>query len=538
MSIAQNIESTHPTDSALTPENIYTVADTIGVVGKLATLAMLDKTPSDYVSRAGLRKRLDDAQGTGTGLLSRTSPFEYCRGVFKDLGLVEIGTAKGLRGPVRGARITQAGSELWPAIAGAYLPWQQENPRLFLSDILGHSQQALMTGTSTRIEIIKFLLDQPEGVAAPTEIMRGIERSASTTSTVTSELARIGLLAYRSKHKPEERTFRLSDSTEMIERYKGRMSAEMRASIEVLMSARRNDGVELIDGLTIIKMVKEHAPELDSKHVWDQFLGWMKSSRTNEPFLEEVTFATNHTQRTLLSVAAKHKAPLADFLARREKLATDDEFRLDAEFIGRDMFAEKRFLSRALHDVKINSPHQTIDATKWELNMFEYVPSEGIELKALHNLIQKMTGSQIHQKSFRKRLFGMTNLLTFSTVSDPNDINVATLVKLREQSFPANWAEDARCNSKNIAPQIFSPDDATSQSEKRAGTAEALSHCTKCLGRMACLKTAVERKETDHIQGALTPDQLQKLSRRQKTRIRDTITIESRFNSRPILDRD
>ncbi|MEP7204576.1 MAG: hypothetical protein ABI716_00085 [Candidatus Saccharibacteria bacterium] len=540
MSTVQNAESVPHENYSLTSESIYKVADSIGVIGKLTTLAMLDITPDDYVSRAGLGERLDNARYPSSGMRSskstRSAPFEYCQGLFQKLGLVEIGETRGLKAAVVGARITPVGSELWSTIAGAYLPWQQENPQLGLTDILGHSQQALVSGSSTRIEIIKFLLDQPAGIATPTEIKRGINRSDGTTSVVTNQLAKIGLLSYRTKHKPAERTFKLSDSTETAERYISRMSPEIRAAVEVLMIARRDDGVELIDGLSIINMIKQHAPTLDAKLAWELFLEWTKNRRSSQPFLEEVGSTTNKTRRTLLGVADENKAALTDFLARREKLATDDKFRLEAKAVGREMLADRLYLSGALHEAKIHSPNQNIDATQWRLHMFEYIPPEGIELNELHRLIQTKTGSRIHQKSFRERIFSMSDLLTFTTASDANVVDLITVVRLRQQKFPSNWAEEARCHSKQIAPQIFSPNDATSQSEKRAGTCEALSYCRKCLGKMACLKTSVVDKGTDQIQGSLTPEQLRKLSRNQKSNIQNTITIKPRFNTRSLAD--
>ncbi len=531
MSVTSELEPSSSTGvGSLTPERVYNIADTVGAIGKLATLAALDQTPEEFVSSVEMCRRIDEAQGRDIGWRfskeSRTVPYAYCQTLFRNLGLVEIGEAEGQKGSVRGARITPNGSEIWPSVAGTYLPWQSKNPQIALSDVIGNSQQALKTGVSTRIRIFELLLNHPEGKAASTEIKRALDLSVGTVSSVTSELCRIGLLDYKSKHKPQERLFKLSDSTEMTERYLDRMSDEGRVAVEALLSARQNSGLDIVNGLTILEMAKDKVPKLDSKLVWDQFLDWMKNPRITQPFIEEVTFSDNRSHRTLLSIADEWKEPLVDFVERRNKLATDPDFRLDAAAIGRSIMSNKNNLSKSLRTAKVDSRLGHTDAIEWENIMLEHVPSEGIDLQSLHALVQEKTGKNIHEKSFRKRIFSMIDLLEFSTDTDSNYINTVSNVRLKRQSFSSDWYGNARCRTNKLDPEIFMPSEFDPLVVKRSKTSEAISHCLKCDVRRPCLKTAVENKEKSGVWGGLTPGQLKALTSNQKNKLLDMIEID------------
>lgn len=517
----------------LTPERkICTVADAIGSISKLATLAVLDQTPTEFVSRLEMCRRLDRSQGKYPGRRftaeeSKSVPYGYCQPLFRGLGLVEIGQTAGERDPVWAARITPSGSELWPAVAGAYLPWQQANPQLALADVIGSPQQAIRTGSSTRIRILELLLDRPGGLASIADIKQGLALSHGTASATTSELCRIGLLNYRSKHRPEERMFKLSDSTEMVDRYMTRMSDEVRVAVSALLAARRSDGLVEVDGLTIIEMTKQLAPELEPKLVWELFLDWVKNHRTSDhPFVEEVPFSDSRSRRTLLSIAAEHQEPLADFMERRNQLTTDPDFRLTVAAIGRSALASKSYLAKSLRQADTNSQRQRIDVVEWENMMLEYIPTDGIDLESLYAIIQAKAGTNISRRSFRKRLIKMTDLLEFSTVADANHINTVSNVRLKQQVYPSDWYDNARCKTLKLDPEMFAPSESDPIVVRRAKTAAAIFHCLKCTVRRPCLKTAVENGEPTGIWGALTADQLNSLTDNQKDKLLATVKIE------------
>jgi WhiB family redox-sensing transcriptional regulator len=517
------------TPEQLPPERILAVADSVGgAITKLATLAVLDQTPDEFVSSAEICRRLDEAQGARPGIRfaveSRTTPFSYCTKSFLALDLVELGEADGLQGQVRGAKITPIGSALWPAITGAYMPWEQRHTQLSLQEVIGSSQQVAFSGTSTRVRAIEFLLAHPRTPRSTTEMTRSLDLSVGTVSSVLKGLGSMGLLESSAKHMPEERTFKLDPPTEMIDLYLGRMSEEVRAAVQGLV-AMQQEGLTQVDGLMIIKKAKEQAPDLDPGDIWHQFLSWMKNDRAY-PFVTEPVFAKkNPHQRTKMLIAKQYRKPLKDFVEQRKRLATDPAFFAEASKIGHKLMRQKKtFLAASLAKAKAESPVDN-EAMEWETLMLEHVPLEGIDMMTLHNLVEAESGKRIQDKSFRKRIYGMTSLLGLRYEPTQEGVRATNYVTLKEHRYSGDWRSRGVCLTRNVDLGLFTPPETDAPSVARAKTKEATAYCARCPVRRACLKTAVENAETGSVWGGLTPEELQQLTPTQREKILATVTI-------------
>jgi WhiB family redox-sensing transcriptional regulator len=532
MTTKRDREAVATTDELpLSPEKIYTIVDAVASIGKLATLAVLDQTPNDFVGSIEICQRLEKAQGQYPGLRytkeSITVPYAYCSALFNQLGLVEIGEAEGKKGPVRGARITPQGSELWPAIAGAYLPWQDENPATPITDITGHSQEALRTGASNRIRILEYLLNHANGGVSIKDIRHALDISISRSSTITADMARVGLLSYKARiPSPLERTFIIHGPPDVSGPNINRMGNEMRAIILSLQAANY-DAETTLDGLAIMEMAKEYMPDADVRIIWNRFRVWLNNTKYRDSgmFIEEIPTEVSKSNTSLVAVPEDRREMLETFLEKRNKLATDADFREETTEIGKLKLKNKEYVSKALRDAKRDNRLQPIEQAQWELTLLKHIPVDGIDIDTLYERIQTNAIKPINKKSFRKMLSKLDDLVDTSVGRDASGIHMTPYVRWKKNIFPANWQDFARCKQPNVDPDIFIPLDDEPKHIQRSKIAQAVFHCARCPVRPACLKDALENNERDGVWGGLSPKQLRSVKPSQKQKVLDVIRI-------------
>lgn len=515
---------------ALTPERIYTVADSIGTAGKLATLAVLDQTPDEFVSGSELCHRLDEAQGDRpgwefSGSTRTTAPLSYCTRSLLAAGLVEMGSKEGLRGPIRAAKITTLGSTLWPAVAGTYLPWERRYPDFSLVEVLGEVRGARKRGPSTRLRIFEYLLQRPEGYASTREVQRAAGLSSTGgTAGIVQELCHIGLLESQSRYGPAQRVFNLSSPVEMTNLHFSQANIEVQAIVGGLR-ALWESGVREVDGSTIVRSAQQLHPELDSRDVWTRFIQWM-SHRKRDSFVAELALGDNKLQHTKIRIPDGCKEPLLEFLQLRDKLATDEAFRKDVSVVGyRSMLPSNmaRYLKKARRD---SHTFDAQDEAEWERTMYECMPLEGASLRDLYYIMRKQTGNNVHEKSFRRRIFTMSDTVQISNKVGQEGVTSEGYAQLRTHHFPRNWRDRAICTTRGLDPELFHPSEADSAAAAETKMKQGVIHCLRCPVRRACLRIAVDHSEPTGVWGGMTADKIQRLSPAQKTNIRASILID------------
>ena len=518
--------------SALTPEHILFIADVAGSAGKLATLAMLDRTPDDFVSITEIGHRLDDAQGYNPGWRfadgSRTTVFSYCSKTLLAAGLVEMGSAAGQQGPTRAARITPVGSHLWPSLAGAYMPWMRQHPYVSYQDIVGSAQQALKNGTSSRVRLFEYLMAEPDRVASTGELQKHLGVSGGTTVGIIHELTNIGLLAGENTHGPGNRFFVINKPNEMISRYLDRMSPEVQAAVNALFGFWM-DGSTRVSGTDIIARAKEIAPDIDSRDVWQQFVQWMKNRRTTEPFVTEDRLADDWRLRTQLRVADGVRPAIAEFLNLRTQLATDPGFRAGRAVMGRKFVRSKGRVAEVLRQAKRESAGiAPTEEDEWELLAHELTPPEGASLEELYKIFSGVGGMSIHERSFRRRIYAMGEVFEVRNRRDSDGVSQVGHVTLRTHTFPPTWRDQAICRTRDIDAEVFDPPATDTVEVAQAKMRQAVGFCRQCPVRRICLAEALDADETAGVWGGLTAAERRQLTQTQRDSIVRTAQVATR----------
>jgi len=507
-----------PSPPQLNPENLFPVLDAVATAGKLMTLAVLDKTPDDFVSSSEMWHRLDAAQGPRPGWPfreSKTVPRTHCSTILQAAGLVEIGTTEGKGGSVWAARITPRGSELWPAIAGAYLPWSERHPQFRLIEVIGRHQT--LDGASARVGMLEQLLKTPDVPISMRQIKQELGVSFGTVTSTVRELSRAGLVEREYNIGPEKREFTLSQPSDNFQHYLWRLSPGARAAVRGLL-ALWEEGITEVDGLTIVRKAAELDPQLDPKKVWKQFINW---SRQPEQFVTAKAFADNPRQRTKVRVAPDCVQPLAELVDLRTRLATDPDFRASAAKIGHRLMRSTRRVAAILGKAR----HNFADQTEWELALYQHVPPGGSLLETLYDEMQ-MTYPRMQQRSMRRRLSDVWDILRLSSVRAQEGVTAVGYVSLKEHRFPRNWFQQALCQTRESYLELFNPPESDPPAVQDAKMTEAVALCRRCPVRLACLAAAVGNNESTGVWGGLTPLQIQGLSPQQRTSILNSVRID------------
>ena len=526
---ATTIERAETHISVLDPEIIYTITDTIPSIGKLATLAVLDQTPGDFVSGRVISQRLETLQGLyPTWRFSSDSPtmaLSYCEDLFAPLGLATLGQAPGFHNLARGARITPDGSELWPAIAGAYLPWQEDNPHIRLSDVVGFSQQALKGGISNRVRVLELLSHHPRTKFSITRIYETLDVNVRQASNIIADLSRAGLVAYRSSRiSPNERTFVVKGPVDVPDVSKKAMTDELRALTRFLEDADYDAGT-VLNLPSMITMAQSVLPDADPRILWDSLRRWLDhaSIRKTGQFLEELK--PKPTERRA-SIVPEFKGSIADILKRREALANDPEYRDEVSTIGRKYMKNIKRVNTAMVAAKHESKQPTADLVEWELTLLQHLPVDGMYLDELYQTVQDNTRITITREAFSRRIRTLDELLIVENRRDEHGVLLKPFVAWQNKSFYAEWLDKAQCNQPHIDPEIFHPDKSKPLDVQRRDLADAVFTCLRCEGRLACLTTSLQAEDTEAIRAGLTPTQLQAVSPTQKRTLLSVVSIK------------
>lgn len=514
-----------PESASATPERVLLIADTVASISKLATLAAMDQTPDEFLSSVELCKGIDELQGTKVGWSfateSRTAPFNYCRTTLNPAGLVEYGQKEGVRGQVRAVRITPLGTEMWPAIAGAYLPWERRNPRLSLNQVIGFSQSAFQRGSSIRLDIFQHLLSNPD--SSVTDLKEVTGTSFGTVSNSVTELCSQGLVEAENKYGPEKRRFALDAPSDMAERYFDLMSIDVQRAVRAIEALKQDEVLET-DGATIIRKIKDLYPDTDPRAVWRQMMDWMTNHRKAPSLLREID-RIDENARTRLRVAQAVTRPITELLELRSELVNDPFCRDEYAKRGLAYFRSKARIGEHMKRARRESQALNRRAgTDWEPIFYENVPVEGISLDALCTTIINKTGIRITKKALMKRVNQHEEQLRVTTATTQEGVVRVPQISLKRHTFEPNWMRQAQCRQPKIDRSLFEEQPATP--EGKANTKKAIDYCQQCPVRRACLKTAVKDEEQEGVWGGMTAGAIQKLTPIQKVAILHTVEIK------------
>jgi WhiB family transcriptional regulator, redox-sensing transcriptional regulator len=522
--------ATRPVDSGtILPESIYKITDTMAHAARLATLAVLDQTPNEFVRGAELCQRLEDIQDKDRPWSfkanSPRTPFDYCSPTMQAIGLVDIGRIVGKCRPLRAAKITPLGSELWPAIAGAYLSWQERHPQVSLIEVVGPARPVFKVGSSIRLKIFEQLLAQPEGYASAPDISRAAHISESTVLHYATELQGLDLLRFQTVMGPDRRSYIIDKPSENAKRYFSRISPELQVTIRGL-TALWEEGTREVNGVEIIRKAKELYPNINSKAAWKQFLEWALVSQSSTSFVREVNPLDDAKSRSKLQIAEHCVEPIKELLELRTMLATDAGFRRDAARSGQLLFGNKQSVTRHIRRAMRESPTlDRADDLKWEAIFYKHIPPEGISFAALRDAMAKRSAKTVTARAVVRRITSMPDIVQVVNRPVLEGVVQKPHVLLRQHSYSTVWADQAACGVPGIDLDLFQ--DQPANHEGNAKTLQAINYCRSCPVRRACLRTAVENNEPEGVWGGLTAKDRQQLSRVQKDAILATVKIRN-----------